>query len=157
MHRSGTKRYPGYEVEQRGQFAGYRNAIAGWPLSSDLIPRQDNPDNLISTTSTLFADLIPSITGAAWNLRLWKPGLYRAHSKFPESIAYFARRLVPRWSIQLFPNYLRVGNVCLWFCYLLHSNLMIWSNCALLCFYSGWPNYFNTYHRKLLCILRAWC
>lgn len=61
MHRSGSKRYPGYEVERRGQFAGYRNAVAGWPLSSDLIPRQDNPDNLISTASTLFGGPIFSI------------------------------------------------------------------------------------------------
>lgn len=82
-----------------------------------------------------------------------KTGLYRAHSKFLESIACFARRLVPRWSIQLFSNYLKVGNVCLWICYLLRS----WSDCVLLCIYSGWPKCFNIYHRKFLCILRAWC
>lgn len=41
---------------------GYGNAVAGWPVSSGLISRQDNPANLISTWPTSLDDPIPRFT-----------------------------------------------------------------------------------------------
>lgn len=41
---------------------GYGNAATGWPVSSGLISRQDNPANLISTSPASRGDLIPRFT-----------------------------------------------------------------------------------------------
>jgi len=42
---------------------GYGNTATGWPVSSGLISRQDNPANLISTSPTSLDDPIPRFTG----------------------------------------------------------------------------------------------
>lgn len=69
MHRSGPKRYPGYGSRMSGHSAGCRNAVAGCGLyRATWFRRRTNPDNLISTRATPFADPIPPIT-PAWNLR----------------------------------------------------------------------------------------
>lgn len=41
---------------------GYGNVATGWPVSSGLISRQDNPANLISTSSSSLGDPIPRFT-----------------------------------------------------------------------------------------------
>jgi len=48
-------------VQPGVSLVGYGNAAAGWPVSSGLISRQDNPANLISTWPTSLGDPIPRL------------------------------------------------------------------------------------------------